>query len=201
MVDPIRIMFVVKILRERQYRWFRNQFYRCFCWRRRGKWKRDDLFTIESSNGHWQVRTADAGGTEFTWRHQGSWGTVYGEMYPADFNGDGRTDFIEKANGYWRINWRMLVGQTLLMEDRAHGERNTDIVYLGDLIAMDERICLRRRAQMVLAGTRTADAGRTGFTSTASGSWGTVYGEMYPADFNGDGRTDFLSEKANGYYE
>ena len=78
----------------------------------------------------------------------------------------------------------MLVGQTLLMEDRAHGERNT-ILYIWEiLMAMDERICLRRSSNGYWQ-VRTADAGGTGFTSTASGSWGTVYDEIYLGNYDG----------------
>ena len=120
------------------------------------------------------------GGTGFTSTASGSWGTVYGEMYPADFNGDGRTDFYPKSErllanktgGCWwdRLYWWRigLIGGT-----------EYDIVYLGDFNG-DGRTDLftKKELKMVLAGAN-GGCRRTGFTSTASGSWGTVYDEIY----------------------
>ena len=90
----------------------------------------------------------------------------------------------------------MLVGQTLLMEDRAHGERNT-ILYIWEiLMAMDERDLFTKKSSNGYWQVRTADGRDRGLPRRHQVHGGTVYGEMYPADFNGDGRTDFFYPKS-----
>ena len=155
MVDPIRIMFVVKIL---------------------GNANIDDFaisFTVVSAGGgeesvetgmicfeeelKWVLAGANGGcGRDgFTSTASGSWGTVYGEMYPADFNGDGRTDFfIRKANGYWRIKLADAGGTDFTDGGSASWGTEYDIVYLGGReMAMDERFVYEEELKWDFAGT------------------------------------------------
>ncbi len=185
-----------------------------------------DLFT--KGYGTWRVLYLANSGTRFNRQFASSTDNVGGtdsegfltdpsaEVYPGDYNGDGKTDLFVKGYGTWRALYLAnstgtgFVRQFASSEDNVNGTDSegflTDAsakVYPGDYNG-DGKTDLFVKGFETYRALYLANSTGTGFTrvfmSNADNVGGTdselfltdASAKVYPGDYNGDGKTDLF---------
>jgi M6 family metalloprotease-like protein len=150
-----------------------------------------DVFTYDPVTGAYTEQFSD--GLGHFGEIRGTWPAGL-QVYPADFNNDGRTDFLvySPVSGAWSqaintgagsftyVGGSWPTGLQMYLVD-LNGDSRTDLFAYNPVTGLWSR-CL------------TPGVG-TGFTCT-SGTWPTGV-SLYPADFNADGLADFFAYNAS----
>ena len=158
--------------------------------------KKDDIAVRNESNGSWQVLTSTESG--FTASRFGRWNPSlsWSNVLPGDFNNDGLTDIVgQRSDGTWTVStstgtsfspklWAVLsIGQFGTV-----GDYNADG---RDDVAVRNP---KNGSWRVLASNETS------FTDLKFGNWDptATWSNARAGDFNGDGRTDLVGQRADG---
>lgn len=158
--------------------------------------KKADIAVRDASNGSWHVLTSTGSG--FIASRFGRWNPslTWSNVLPGDFNNDGLTDIVgQRSDGTWTVStstgtsfspklWAVLsIGQFGTV-----GDYNADG---RDDVAVRNP---NNGSWRVLASTGTS------FTDLKFGNWDptTTWSNARSGDFNGDGRTDLVGQRADG---
>lgn len=157
---------------------------------------RDDIAVRNESNGSWRVLSST--GTAFTSSRFGRWNSElsWSNVLSGDFNADGRDDVVgQRSDGAWVVAastgtsfastvWTFLsIGQFGTV-----GDFNAD--------GRDD-VAVRNPNN---GSWRVLSSSGTGFTPLKFGTWDSAasWTNVRAGDFNGDGRTDLLGQRADG---
>jgi len=157
---------------------------------------RDDLAVRNATNGAWQVLTST--GSAFSPSRFGRWNNelAWTNVFAGDFTGDGRDDLIgQRSDTAWVVAASTGTSfASTLWTFFSSGQFAT----VGDFNA-DGRSDMAVRnatngAWRVLVSTGTS------FTPVKFGSWATdtTWANVRGGDFDGDGRTDLVGQRADG---
>jgi RHS repeat-associated protein len=181
-----------------------------------GDGKADLVYTANAyATLGWRVMLANNAGTAFlaptTWAaHQGVYNAAASGvwLYPADVNGDGKSDLLYLSDAYGTLGWRVMLStgssfaaattwavyeQVLFSNGRwvwpmdVNGDGKTDLVYLANAYAtLGWRVLLASSTGTGFLAATTWAAHQGVYNESTTGIW------VYPADVNGDGKTDLL---------
>ena len=158
--------------------------------------KKADIAVRDPSNGAWQVLTSTGSG--FTASRFGRWNPTlsWSNVLPGDFNDDGLTDIVgQRSDGTWTVStstgtsfspklWAVLsIGQFGTVGDY-NGDGRDDVAVRNP----------NNGSWRVLASTGTS------FTDLTFGGWDptTPWSNARSGDFNSDGRSDLVGQRADG---
>lgn len=157
---------------------------------------RDDIAIRNAANGAWQVLSST--GTAFTPSRFGRWNNelTWSNVFAADFTGDGRDDLVgQRGDTAWVVAASTGTSfASTVWTFFSSGQFGT----VGDFNA-DGRadIAVRNAANGVW---RVLVSSGTSFTPVRFGSWSTdtTWSNVRGGDFDGDGRTDLVGQRADG---
>jgi hypothetical protein len=150
-----------------------------------------DVFTYNPVTGIYTEQLSD--GQAHFGQISGAWPAGL-NVYPADFNNDGRTDFLvySPVSGAWSKAINNGTGGFTY----SGGYWPTGLqMYIVDLNADDRSDLFAYNPLTGLWSRCLTPSSGSGFTCT-SGTWPTGV-SLYPADFNADGRADFFAYNAS----
>ena len=158
--------------------------------------KKSDIAVRNSNNGAWQVLTSTGSG--FTPSRFGRWNpaVTWSNVLAGDFNNDGRDDIVGQ-----RSDGQLIVAASTgtafsssLWATLKIGQVGTVGDYNAD--GRDDLALWNSTTGKV----RVLTSSGTAFVPKKFGSWDptTTWSNIRPGDFNGDGRTDLLAQRADG---
>jgi peptidyl-prolyl cis-trans isomerase A (cyclophilin A) len=157
---------------------------------------RDDLAVRNAANGSWQVLTST--GTGFSPSRFGRWNNelTWTNVFAADFTGDGRDDLVgQRSDSAWVVAASTGTAfASTVWTFFSSGEFGT----VGDFNA-DGRadVAVRNAAN---GAWRVLTSSGSSFTAVKFGTWTTdmTWSNVRAGDFDGDGRTDLVGQRADG---
>jgi len=158
--------------------------------------KKSDIAVRNSNNGAWQVLTSTGSG--FTPSRFGRWNpaVTWSNVLAGDFNNDGRDDIVGQ-----RSDGQLIVAASTgtafsssLWATLKIGQVGTVGDYNAD--GRDDLALWNSNTGKV----RVLRSSGTAFVPKKFGIWDatTTWSNIRPGDFNGDGRTDLLAQRADG---
>jgi cyclophilin family peptidyl-prolyl cis-trans isomerase len=157
---------------------------------------KDDIAIRNEANGAWRVLTST--GSAFTSTRFGRWNATltWGNVAAGDFNADGKDDLVgQRSDGAWVV--ATSTGTAFVSNIWAFFAVD-QFGTVGDFNADGKDDVAVRNA--VNGAWRVLVSDGSTFTAVKFGTWATdtTWSNVRAGDFDGDGRTDLLGQRADG---
>jgi len=157
---------------------------------------KDDIAVRNATNGAWQVLTST--GSAFSPSRFGRWNSelTWSNVFAADFTGDGKDDLVgQRSDSAWVVAASTGTAfASTVWTFFSSGQFGT----VGDFNADGRADVAVRNATN--GAWRVLVSSGSGFTPVKFGTWATdaTWANVAGGDFNGDGRTDLVGQRADG---